>query len=299
MSDASQVGYGQCSYLRLVDENRRIHCSLVMGKALVAPLKTVTIPRLELTAATVSVKAASMLKEELDYDGLQDFYWADSKVVLGFINNEPRRFQVYVANRVQFIRDHTSPDQWRYVQSGSNPADEASRGMNAKEFMQKSQWIKGPDFLWRTEGHWPQQDSYENEVDHNSPDVRKVTANATVIDEHENMLSRFERFSKWRVLKAAVAVCIEYRRRLKMRVGTADKGPLAVDGPHVNGRSRECESRSASSLTVRDLEQAETEILKLVQTNYFDKEIKILKDFQTKAEGVPKDRHHDKEKKIV
>ena len=299
MSDASQVGYGQCSYLRLVDENGRIHCSLVMGRARVAPLKTVTIPRLELTAATVSVRVASMLKEELDYDGLQDFYWTDSKVVLGFINNESRRFQVYVANRVQFIRDHTSPDQWRYVQSGSNPADEASRAMNAKEFMQKSQWIKGPDFLWWTEGHWAQQDSYENEVDHNSPDVRKVTANATVIEEHENMLSRFESFSKWRVLKAAVAICMEYKRRLKMRVGIADKGPLAVDGPHVNGRSRECESPPATSLTVRDLEQAETEILKLVKMNYFDKEIKILKNFQTKAEGVPKDRHHDKEKKVV
>ena len=132
MSDASQVGYGRCSYLRVVDKNGRIHCSLVMGKARVAPLKTVTIPRLELTAATVSVKVASMLKEELDYDGLQDFYWTESKVVLGFINNESRRFPVYVANRVQLIRDYTSPDQWRYVKSGSNPADEGSRSLCKK-----------------------------------------------------------------------------------------------------------------------------------------------------------------------
>lgn len=299
MSDASQVGYGQCSYLRLVDENGRIHCSLVMGKARVAPLKTVTIPRLELTAATVSVRVASMLKEELDYGGLQDFYWTDSKVVLGFINNESRRFQVYVANRVQFIRDHTSPDQWRYVESGSNPADEASRGMNAKEFMQRSQWIKGPDFLWQTEDHWPQQDSYEKEVDHNSPDVKGVTANATVIEEHENMLSRFKGFSKWQVLKGAVALCMEYKRRLKMRASKADKRPVTVDGPQVNGRSRECEGCPATSFMVRDLEQAETEILKLVQANYFDKEIKILKDFQTQTGSVPKDRHHDKERKAV
>ena len=49
ISDASEVGYGQCSYLRLVDENGRIHCFLVMRKARVAPLKTVTIPRLETT----------------------------------------------------------------------------------------------------------------------------------------------------------------------------------------------------------------------------------------------------------
>lgn len=299
MSDTSQVGYRQRSYLRLVDENGRIHCSLVMGKARVAPLKTVTIPRLELTAATVSVRVASMLKEELDYGGLQDFYWTDSKVVLGFINNESRRFQVYVANRVQFIRDHTSPDQWRYVESGSNPADEASRGMNAKEFMQRSQWIKGPDFLWQTEDHWPQQDSYEKEVDQNSPDVKGVTANATVIEEHENMLSRFKGFSKWQVLKGAVALCMEYKRRLKMRASKADKRPVTVDGPQVNGRSRECEGCPATSFMVRDLEQAETEILKLVQANYFDKEIKILKDFQTQTGSVPKDRHHDKERKAV
>ena len=69
--------------------------------------------------------------------------------------------------------------------------------MNAKEVMQKSQWIKGPDFLWQAEDHWPQQDSYKNEVDHNSPDVRKVTANVTV----------------------------EYKRRLQMRVRVADERP--------------------------------------------------------------------------
>ena len=100
-----------------------------MGKARVVPLKTATIPRLELTAATVSVKVASMRKEELDYDRLQDFYWTESKLVLGFINNESRRLQVYIANRMQFIRDHTSPDQQRHVQSGSHPADEASRSL--------------------------------------------------------------------------------------------------------------------------------------------------------------------------
>ena len=73
LSDASQTGYGQCSYLRLVDENGRIHCSSVLVKARVAPLRSVTIPRLELTAATVSEGVANVLKEELDYEELQDF----------------------------------------------------------------------------------------------------------------------------------------------------------------------------------------------------------------------------------
>ena len=97
--------------------------------------------------------------------------------------------------------------------------------MNAKEVMQKSQWIKGPDFLWQAEDHWPQQDSCKNEVDHNSPDVRKVIANVIVIEDHKNMLSRLERFSKWQVLKAAVAICMEYKQRLQMRVSLADERP--------------------------------------------------------------------------
>lgn len=62
-------------------------------------------------------------------------------------SNESWGFQVNVANRVQFIHDHTSPAQWRHVESRSNPADEGSRGLNAKDFVRKSQWIKGPELL--------------------------------------------------------------------------------------------------------------------------------------------------------
>ena len=72
-----------------------------MGKSRVAPLKPVTVPRLELTAATVSVKVGKMLERELDYPDVKSTYWTDSKVVLGYINYEARRFHIFVANRVQ------------------------------------------------------------------------------------------------------------------------------------------------------------------------------------------------------
>ena len=299
MSDASQSGYGQCSYLRLVDENGRIHCYLVLGKARVAPLRSVTIPRLELTAATVSVRVANVLKEELDYEELQDFYWTDSKVVLGFISNESRRFHVYVANRVQFIRDQTSPDQWRYVESGSNPADEGSRGVNAKEFIRKLQWIRGPEFLWKTEDHWPRQGSYENEIQESSPEVRKVTANTTVIEEYGSMLSRFERFSNWQGLKTAVALHMEYKRRLRMSINTADEKTPVDESPRINGRSCKTESCPAAAIMVQDLEQAEVEILKIIQRDAFDKEVKTLKESQAQTEGARKDRQCAKERKAL
>lgn len=92
--------------------------SAVMGKARVTPKNSVSIPRLELAAATVSVKIADILKEELEYDRIEDHYWTDSKVVLGFINNESRRFHTYVANPVQVIQD-TDPSQWHYIETAN------------------------------------------------------------------------------------------------------------------------------------------------------------------------------------
>lgn len=66
--DASFKGYGQCSYLRLVSEDSQIHCSFVIGKALVTPLKSVTVPRPELTSAVLSVCISEQLKRELDIE---------------------------------------------------------------------------------------------------------------------------------------------------------------------------------------------------------------------------------------
>ena len=71
--------------------------------------KTVSIPRLELAAVSVSVKIGDVLKDEAEYENIEDHYLTDSKVVIGFINNESSRFHVYVGNRVKFIYDHTTP----------------------------------------------------------------------------------------------------------------------------------------------------------------------------------------------
>ena len=146
-SDASTSGYGQCSYVRMVNSEDKVHCSFVMGKAHVSPLKTVTIPRLELTAALVSVKLSNMLHKELNYEGITDVFWTDSKVVIGYIGNEARRFHVYVANRIQQIRESIDPSQWRYVESKGNPADDASRGLSTQEIISKPRWLSGPAFL--------------------------------------------------------------------------------------------------------------------------------------------------------
>lgn len=86
----------------MINKDRDFPCVFVMGKARVSPTKVTTIPRLELTAATISVTVSNMLREELLYSNVEEFFWTDSKVIIGYISNEARRFHTFVANRVQF-----------------------------------------------------------------------------------------------------------------------------------------------------------------------------------------------------
>ena len=132
----------------MINQRNEVHVSFLMAKSRVAPIKPISIPRLELTAAVVSVNVTRMLKSELDVDNVQCYYYTDSEIVIGYINNDARRFHVYVGNRVQHIRDRSSPEEWFHVPGKGNPADEASRGLTAKELIQSKRWFKGPSFLW-------------------------------------------------------------------------------------------------------------------------------------------------------
>lgn len=101
---------GQCSFLRLVNEDGEIHCAFVAGRSRVTPRKADSIPRLELAAVTISAKAAKVMKKELEYKDIEEFNWTESKITLGLIN-ESRQFLRYVASRVQTIQEYTSPSQ--------------------------------------------------------------------------------------------------------------------------------------------------------------------------------------------
>ena len=106
-SDASEGGYGQASYLRLVNKKRKIHCVLVIGKTCVTPLKFFPIPRLKLTPEVFSVKVSKQFQQELkieSYNGkIEEIFWTDSQVVLHYINNESKWFEVFVPHHIQII----------------------------------------------------------------------------------------------------------------------------------------------------------------------------------------------------
>ncbi|KAL1268410.1 hypothetical protein QQF64_033773 [Cirrhinus molitorella] len=244
-SDASSAGYGQCSYIRIVADEQ-VHCALVMGKARVAPTKVFSIPRLELTAATVSAAVSHVLREELDLKVNQEFFWTDSQVVLGYIKNEARRFHVFVSNRVQKIRDSTDPRQWFYVETSQNPADCASRGLKVADLMDSS-WLKGPKFLWEEEIV-----AHENspKLLVGDPEVKVLKTDVCVTD---SFLDRLSRFSDWNTALNTVA-------RIK-RLVSRDRSMF---------------------ISVEEREKAAHVLIKAAQREAFEEEFKLLSQTPSK-----------------
>jgi len=119
------------SYLRLVNDKNTIHVSFMMGKARVAPLKKMTIPRMELAAAVLATRVDKVLRKELQMQLESSVFWTDSQAVLSYIANQHTRFHTFVANRISIIKETTEMTQWRYVNTRVNPADVASRGQTA------------------------------------------------------------------------------------------------------------------------------------------------------------------------
>ena len=110
---------------------------------------------------------------ELDIEIHNVSSYSDSKVVLGYIKNDVRRFHVYVANRVQMIRDVSEPKQWRYIDTSLNPADLATRGVTVKTLVD-SDWLNGPSFLRQNSPPVVPDAEHNMDIDENDPEVRST-----------------------------------------------------------------------------------------------------------------------------
>ena len=110
-SDASQQAYGACAYIRCVSKDDVIHTKLIYGNSKVVPKQVTTILRLELQAAVLTVGMQANFALEMSIIFNETYFWTDSKVVLGYIHNESRRFHVYVANMINVIREASYPNQ--------------------------------------------------------------------------------------------------------------------------------------------------------------------------------------------
>ena len=221
-ADASLQGYGTCSYMRQVNALGDASCALVMAKSRVVPLKPVTVPRLELTAALVAARMSQLLQKELD-SNIQHYFWSDSKVVLAYLHNTSSKYEVFVANRIREIRDTTAVDRWNYIGTKANPADLASRGCTAQELVDSEIWFSGPTFLHQsnwTAGHdKPDANNYQAET---TIDEKAVSCCAVASSEiaGQGILTQLSKISSWDRMRRVVAMCIHLphfiRRELQL-----------------------------------------------------------------------------------
>ena len=154
-TDASEKGFGAVVYVASTFGDGTVDLSFVMGKARVTPIVPHSIPRLELQGAVIGLRLATAASRFLNLEFSETIFWTDSQTVLQWINSRTCRFTAFVANRIGEILEGSRAEQWKYVPTALNPADDASRGLQGSDLTTDHRWLRGPDFL-RHENLWPQ-----------------------------------------------------------------------------------------------------------------------------------------------
>ncbi|XP_039451578.1 uncharacterized protein LOC120430530 [Culex pipiens pallens] len=154
--DASENGMSANVYLRFEEEGK-VECAMLCAKTRVAPLKFLSIPRLELMAAVIGVRLVNSLASQLTIPISKLYFWSVSRNVLAWLRSDHRRYSPFVAARVSEILETTEECDWRWVPTKLNVADEGTKWQRQPDFSPNSRWFRGPEFLLKAEGCWPQQ----------------------------------------------------------------------------------------------------------------------------------------------
>ncbi|XP_069122241.1 uncharacterized protein [Argopecten irradians] len=262
-SDASSEAVAAAAFMRSFTQDGKIEVSFLLGKANLAPSGGQTIPRLELCAAVLATQLKNTVIANLGIDFDKVRMYTDSQIVLGYICNSARRFYVYVANRVQKIRSSTEPEQWTYVNTNVNPADDGTRSIPAYK-LSKSLWLNGPKFLHQNSDEitTDEKGTFPLVNPESDKDVRleiQVAKGSVTLNQPFNLTSLFEKYSEWDSLLRSFSYLIHLARSFK-------QPRKSCNGWH------QCSKHKESNFK----EEAKRLILIHVQRNHFSKEIKRL-----------------------
>ena len=185
-----------------------------MGNTRVAPLRQTTIPRLELQAALYAARLKKTIEDEMDFKFDEIFLWSDSTTVLNWIKNFKLKHKMYIGNRIAEIRDLTSLNQWNYVNTKDNSADQGTRGLKVTEMTEKSLWLQGPEFLLSSNDNCTTNDQQHENVFLNSAEQKSQVTRRQPIDKD---FIDANRFSQWLKLRAVIIKIKNLQNKTKAR----------------------------------------------------------------------------------
>ncbi|XP_063991168.1 uncharacterized protein LOC135169799 [Diachasmimorpha longicaudata] len=217
-ADASSIAYGACLYVRSTNVHGQIKTQLLCSRSRVAPLKTISIPRLDLCAALTLVELYNSVQKAIRFDPSRVVLWSDSMITLHWISKSPHLLQTFVANRVTDIQKGTKNCEWRHIGSADNPADALSRGQLPADFTNNALWQVGPTWLNGPEEEWPKN----LDIFPGTEEEFKTCLNITI---DEGILNKFSCIHK---AERIIALCLRFMKSCRKKTNTP-KGPLSVD----------------------------------------------------------------------
>ncbi|XP_051159838.1 uncharacterized protein LOC127280693 [Leptopilina boulardi] len=201
--DASTKAYACVGYWRTEFEDGSVETSIIASKSRVAPLKPLSIPRLELQATLLGTRLAKTISDEHTVPIYQRVFWSDSQTVLAWIKSSPRDFHTFVAHRLGEIAESTNPLEWKWVPTDMNPADYATRFTGIPIHTNKA-WFNGPSFLTLNEDAWPIQKSLKlSQAPEVESEKRKIVSVLKVSE--KACLPDYNKFCSWKRLLGSTA----------------------------------------------------------------------------------------------
>ena len=121
--DSSQNVFCAVEFLRArLSSSHKTLIPFIFGKAHVAPMKVLFIPKLELQASLLLTRLKDDILKAPTVKTNQVYMWTDNTTVLQWLNSSDK-LPVFVANRVGEILESTRIGEWHHFLSGDNPPD--------------------------------------------------------------------------------------------------------------------------------------------------------------------------------
>lgn len=269
-TDASETAFGCVAYFRAVIRGE-VKCALVMSRSKVAPIKQLSIPRLELQGALLGARLARTVHENHSYTISNQFMWTDSQTVLSWIRSDQRRYKQFVGFRIGEILSLTKLTEWNWIPSKLNVADRLTKWGNDMGLLTDCSWIRGPTFLYQRKEAWPTR---------NLPPANTVEELRINLLLHNisvpNTLIDVRRFSKWTVLVRTVAVSFRFINNLKRKVQGLPIETLKATAAQARLLSEHSIPAVRVPFQQAEYLKAERYLLKMTQAESYIDELKIL-----------------------